>query len=225
MKLKHLAQSTVVLTSKAGSTLLVDPGQYNLEPGRLTAETFPTADLIVITHKHADHFDLELLQAMLSRSDPVIITNHELKDSLQKVGISASAVDVGDVLEEAGFHIRTTLTDHVVRGESIVNFGVIVSADEVTLYHPSDTRYIEPALLPEETKADCLLVPISDRGLVMGMDDALFFSHQLSPGLVIPIHYDGPKDRDRIDPEEFVTKAGQLGLRAQILSFGEEIEL
>ncbi len=87
------------------------------------------------------------------------------------------------------------------------------------------TRYIEPALLPEETKADCLLVPISDRGLVMGMDDALFFSHQLSPGLVIPIHYDGPKDRDRIDPEEFVTKAGQLGLRAQILSFGEEIEL
>lgn len=225
MRLKHLAQSTVILANKSGGTLLLDPGQYNLGPGKLTPETFPTADLVVITHKHADHFDLELLQAMLSRSDPVIITNHELKDSLQKVGISASAVDVGDVLEEAGFHIKTTLTDHVVRGESIVNFGVIVSADDVTLYHPSDTRFIEPDLLPDETKADCLLVPISDRGLVMGMDDALFFSHQLSPGLVIPIHYDSPKDLDRVNPEEFVARAGHLGLRAQLLSFGEEIEL
>jgi len=225
MKLKRLAQSTVLLTTKSGKTLLVDPGKYNLDPGKLTLETFPVADVVVITHKHADHFDIELLKAMLTRSKPRILTNEEIKPVLEKQGISAHVVKAGDTLEEAGFSIKAIQADHVVRGEFIVNFGLVVSADGKSLYHTSDTRFIDSSLLPPETRADYLLLPISNRGVVMGIDDALVFASELKPKVVVPVHYDSPKDKDRVDPREFEQKGPKFGLQVRVLDFGQEIEL
>jgi|GEM_PF-1469003 len=225
MKLRRLAQSTIVLTARSGATLLVDPGKYNLDPGNLTLETFPVADVVIITHKHADHFDLDLLKAMLSRSKPRIITNDELKPVLAKHGIDSHAVKPGDSLTEAGFSIKIIQADHFVRGELILNFGIVVSADDKSVYHTSDTRFIDTSFLPPETRSDCLLLPISNRGVVMGIDDALVFASELKPKLTIPIHYDSPKDKDRVNPREFADKAPKFGLNSRVLNFGEEIEL
>jgi len=225
MKLKRLAQSTTLLTTRGGSTLLIDPGKYNLDPGKLTIATFPLADVVVITHKHADHFDLDLLKGILSRSKPVLITNKEIKGILDKEGISSKVIVEGDTINEAGFMLKAVKTDHVVRDEYIVNFGLVVSADGISLYHTSDTRYIDPSLLPKETRTKYLLVPISNRGVVMGIDDALVFANELKPELVIPLHYDSPKDKDRVDPTEFAQKAPKFGLKVRIMAFGEEIVL
>lgn len=225
MKLKRLAQSTVLLTSKSGKTLLIDPGKYNLDPGKLTLESFPVANVVIITHKHADHFDIDLLKAMLSRSQPKIFTNEEIKTVLEKQGITAQVLKAGDVLQEAGFSIKAIQADHAVRGELIINFGLVVSADGKSVYHTSDTRFIDPSLLPPETRADYLLLPISNRGVVMGIDDALVFASELKPKIAIPIHYDSPKDKDRVDPKEFELKGPKFGLQVRVLSFGEEIEM
>lgn len=225
MKLRRLAQSTILLTSQEGKTLLVDPGKYNLDPGRCTSADFPTADIVVITHKHADHFDLPLLKAMLSRSKPLILTNTEILQTLRAEGIEAKAVEPGSSLTEHGYRLLAVTTDHAVRGELIINFGLVVEADGVTLYHTSDTRYIDPSLLPPEARAHYLLLPISNRGVVMGIDDALVFASELKPKLAIPIHYDSPKDTGRVNPEEFVGKAAQFGFLARALSFNEELPL
>jgi L-ascorbate metabolism protein UlaG (beta-lactamase superfamily) len=225
MKLKRLAQSTVLLTTCDGKRLLIDPGKYNLDTGKLTLETFPTGDVIVITHKHADHFDLDLLKMILKKSTPMIFTNAEIKESLEKNGITAKEIIEGVTVTEAGFSLTAIRTDHVVRDEKIINFGLVVSADGTNLYHTSDTRFIEPSLLPRETKTKYLLVPISNRGVVMGIDDALVFSSELKPEVVIPIHYDSPKDKDRVGPKEFAEKASSFGIKVRILVFGEEIEL
>ena len=225
MKLKRLAQSTILLTNKAGSALLIDPGKYNLDPGKLTVDTFPSADVVVVTHKHADHFDLPLLNRMLKKRSSIIITNNEIAGILQKNGIAATTVEAGTKISECGFELTAIATDHVVRGEYIINFGLVVCADGVSLYHTSDTRYIDPSLLPEETHADYLLLPISNRGVVMGIDDALVFASELRPKVVIPLHYDSPKDASRVDPHEFAEKASKVGLDPRVMIFGEEIEL
>jgi L-ascorbate metabolism protein UlaG (beta-lactamase superfamily) len=225
MKLKRLAQSTVLLTANSGKTLLVDPGKYNIDKGKLTLDSFPSADVVVITHKHADHFDIELLKAMLTRCQPIILTNEEIGSVLEKEGIAARVVKAGDVVKEAGFTINVVQADHAVRGEFIVNFGLVVAADGGSIYHTSDTRFIDPSLLPRETRADLLLVPISNRGVVMGIDDALVFASELKPKVVIPIHYDSPKDKDRVDPREFERNGPKFGIQVRVLSFGEEIEV
>jgi len=220
-----LHKSTVLLTTQDGKRLLIDPGKYNLDPGKLTLETFPTSDVIVITHKHADHFDIDLLKTILTKSIPVIFTNTEIKESLKKYGITAKEISEGVTVTEAGFSITAIRTDHIVRDEKIINFGLVVSADGTNLYHTSDTLFIEPSHLPRETRTKYLLVPISNRGVVMGIDDALVFSSELKSKVVIPIHYDSPKDKNRVDPKEFAEKASRLGIKVRILVFGEEIEL
>jgi L-ascorbate metabolism protein UlaG (beta-lactamase superfamily) len=225
MRLKKLAQSTILLTNDQGSTLLIDPGKYNLDEGRLTYETFPLADAIVITHKHADHFDPELVKSILDRSKPHIITNQEIATILRADGRVATVLPIGDTIDVAGFALKAIRTDHTVRDELIVNFGVVVTSDNVSLYHASDTRFIDPALLPPETHARYLLVPISNRGMVMGVDDALVFAGDLKPHLAIPIHYDSPKDRDRVQPDDFISRAASFGFKARALSFGQEIVL
>ncbi len=225
MKLRRLAQSTVLLTAQTGRRLLIDPGKYNLDPGRVTSKDFPIADVIAITHKHADHFDLELLKSILSRSKPVILTNSEIDKILHNEGIDSKVIVEGTKIVEAGFTLTATKTDHVVRGENIANFGLVISADGTSIYYTSDTRFMDPSLLPEETRTKYLFVPISDRGVVMGIDDALVFASELKPLLVIPLHYDSPKDKDRVDPKEFAEKANRYGIKACVLGFGEEMEL
>ena len=67
MQLKKLAQCTMLVTNNSGGTLLIDPGRYNLDSGRLTADTVPTAQTIVITHRHTDHFDMSIIKSLLRR--------------------------------------------------------------------------------------------------------------------------------------------------------------
>lgn len=225
MKIKRLAQSTFLFTTHAGRTLLLDPGKYNLDPGRFTLESFPTADIVVITHKHEDHFDLSLVKELISRSSPMVITNTEIAETLRTHGIESRSTRPGDVLELDGYRLDVIRTDHVVRDEEIVNFGVVVSADGVSLYHTSDTRFIDPERLPTETRAPYLVLPISNRGVVMGIDDALVFAAGLKPKLAIPVHYDSPKDQGRVDPNEFAQKATRIGVPTRVMAFGEELSL
>lgn len=225
MKLKRLAQSTILLTTNKGESLLVDPGKYNLDPGKLTLEAFPGADTIVITHKHADHFDLELLKAMLIKKKAQIFTNNEINGILSREGIDSEVLLENNQTIAKGFSLFAIRTDHVVKDEKIINFGLVISADETSIYHTSDTRFIDPSLLPAETRAKYLLIPISNRGVVMGIDDALVFTSEMKPEIVIPIHYDSPKDKDRVNPHEFAIKSEKNGIRSRILSFGEEMVL
>jgi L-ascorbate metabolism protein UlaG (beta-lactamase superfamily) len=225
MKLKRLAQSTILLTTESGKRLLIDPGKYNLDPGKLTLKTFPLADVIIITHKHADHFDLSILKALLKRSLPLIVTNVEINEILTKEGINSKILAENSSTTEEGFSLTAVKTDHVVRGEGIINFGLIISADDIDLYYTSDTRFMDPILLPKETRTKYLLIPISNRGVVMGIDDAVVFARALEPELTIPLHYDSPKDKDRVDPKEFEKKAHKLDIGVRIMQFNEEIDL
>lgn len=225
MKLKRFAQSTFLLTSREDNRLLVDPGKYNLDPGRLTPETFPTADIVVITHKHADHFDLQILKALVRKSTPLIITNSEVKRMLETEGIRSVALPENSTISEEGFSVTAVKTDHIYEGESVINFGIVVEGDDTSLYYTSDTHYLEPAFLPVKTRTKYLLLHINDRGVSMGMDDAIMFSRELNPELVIPVHYDSPLDRDRVNPKEFAERAAKFGVRVRVMGFGEEMQL
>ena len=224
MQLKKLAQCTMLVTNEKGGTLLIDPGKYNLDPGRLTVDTIPTAQTIIITHKHTDHFDIDIVKSLLRRSSPNIFTNKGIQETLRSENIEARILEPGMKAEASGFSLTAIPADHRVNGEVISNFGLVVSADGSSFYYTSDTLYIDPAFLPKETHAKYLFLPISGRGVTMDANDALKFAKEIRADVTIPVHLDSPKDKG-INPQEFVYMVEKEGLKARTMKFGEEITL
>lgn len=234
MKIKKFAQSTFLIESGAGNRLLIDPGTYNFEQD-FTVGDFEQVNVIVITHKHADHFDLEATKALHNLFQPKIITNHEIATILQSEMIEASILNIGQSLVIADFLLTAVEADHVIRGELIINFGLVVESGSQRIYHTSDTRYIDPQQLSSEKvfEPDVLCLPISNRGLVMGIDDALYFANEIKPKTIIPMHYDSPKDKDRVRPEYFIKRFQEVQeslvslsqISVEVLPFGDELEI
>jgi len=226
MRVTRYVQSTIQIQTPDGRSVLIDPGTWNFEPGKFTHDRFPKVSLLVVTHKHADHCDLDAVAAFEKRDRPLVVTNAELAPQMAARNIHARVVNPGESVMHAGITLTALPADHVVRGEVIVIFSALVTIDGWRAYHPSDTRYMDPARLPGVPGCDLLLVPIGNRGLVMGMDDAAYFARQVKPRHLIPIHYEAPADRDRIRPETFAalfTAADGFGVT--ILGQGQSIDL
>jgi L-ascorbate metabolism protein UlaG (beta-lactamase superfamily) len=122
-------------------------------------------------------------------------------------------------------------TDHFAKGEHVVNFGLYIEADGVSFYHTSDTRFMEANMYNADLvkNATVLTVPISNRGVVMGIDDSIVFTSHILPSVVIPGHYDSPKDAVRVNPDDFRARFAVLSDRiealknvsVEVLAFGE----
>ncbi|MCL4807726.1 MAG: MBL fold metallo-hydrolase [Thermoanaerobaculia bacterium] len=225
MRITKYAQSSFLLEDSAGCRLLIDPGRYSFE-GAFTPSDLGRVDVLIVTHKHEDHFDRSAVETICRTHSPRVVTNHELAPILKQIGIEATVLNVGATLAHKGFTLTGIVTDHVVRWEGVVNFGVLIASDGRRLYHTSDTRYIEPQLLGLDGPLDVLFVPIGGRGVVMGVDDAALFTVQLAPALVVPMHFDSPKDRARVDPSALALGLSQHArIAVRTLGFGESFAL
>lgn len=219
MKITKYAQSTVEI-EHGGKKILIDPGNYNFEPGRLSREDFRDIDVLIVTHKHADHFDLAAVKAIYAQSKPTILTTKELVDAMATADVLARVLTVGQVEELAGFRITGVRADHVIRGEVVDAFGVVVEADHKRVYHTSDTIYFKE----KPTDIDMVFVPINNRGVAMDFDDAAKFVRELSPKIAVPVHYDSPKD-SHITPHDWVKLLADSKIEARVMAFGEHLQI
>jgi len=234
MKITKYAQSTFVITNALKNTLLVDPGKYNYS-SKFRPLDFGKTTILVVTHKHEDHYDKQAVKELVEAYKPLVITNSEIARWLSEEGIVSRIGEVGDVIDAGGFKIELIKTDHVVRDEPIINFGLLIESDGQRIYHTSDTRMMEIEVLPADRLhgVDVLCVPIGNRGVVMGFDDAIYFCNQFSPAVIVPMHYDSPKDKDRVHPKDFVARFKALSgslkalarTKVKVLAFSESVDL
>ncbi|MBI4467764.1 MAG: MBL fold metallo-hydrolase [Acidobacteria bacterium] len=218
MQLTKFAQSTILLEAQ-GYRVLVDPGSYNYEPGRMTRSGWPNVDILIFTHKHADHFDLDAASIIYHACAPQILTVPELYERLAEKGIPAQVFKVGETITRASLKITAMMIDHVVDGERIDGFGLTFEDGRSKVYWAGDTF-----VLPDAPSADVVLIPINNRGVSMSLDEAVDFVRTIQPQLAIPMHYDSPKDK-HIDPREFVTKVTAANINSTIIEFGTSIEI
>lgn len=210
MRITKLVQSTILV--ETGSTrVLVDPGKYNAAQGVDTASV-GHLDALVITHEHEDHFDYAWTKDLVEQWAPLLVTNRDIANQLSHEGIGVRAVQPGDKVMLGDIGLQVAFADHFVKGKQVANFGMIFDADGARVYHASDTFVLDPTdpSLESAVGADLMLVPISNRGLVMGIDDAIFMASSFRPKAVVPMHYDSPKDAQRVRPEDFCQRAEQL---------------
>ncbi len=146
------------------------------------------ADIILITHPHFDHFDVESIKKIADDETQVFIP----KDSAEKVPVGrVTGVEPNKKYSAMGIEFRTVPAYNVVKERLDKHprsngwVGYIVNVNGKWLYHPGDTDFIEEM---KGLKVDIALLPISGT-YTMDVNQAIEAARAISAQQYIPMHY------------------------------------
>lgn len=192
MKIRFLGQSGYIL--KSGSTeIIIDPylsDSVNRVEGRPRTLPIPInpkdiiCDAVICTHNHLDHLDPDTVSEIPPEQH--FITTNEGVAELKKLGReNAAALNVGDSIKVGDFQITAVFADHTVEA-----FGLIVKAENKTLYFSGDTLFNEKLFKISEYAPDITFICINGRLGNMNVDEALITAKKIGAKINIPNHYD-----------------------------------
>lgn len=170
MRLTKYGHACVRLEAGDG-VLVIDPGTLS------EMESLSGATAVLITHEHADHIDLDKLEA--ARAANPALTVHTHSAFAEVLGAGVTAVEPGDTFTAAGFTVRVVGGEHaeIIDGwPGCPNIGFIVDG----VYHPGDSLFV-----PAEP-VDTLLIPAA--GPWLKLREAIEFVRTIKPARAFPIH-------------------------------------
>ncbi|MEA2557892.1 MAG: hypothetical protein QOG88_1430 [Actinomycetota bacterium] len=152
-----------------------------------TEEGAPTADLILITHAHTDHFRPEEISRLQTEGTTVVAP----RDVAVELGGEVTAVAPGETHDVGGFHLETVPAYNT--REEALHFhprannwvGYIIDLGEHTYYHAGDTDHA-PEL--DSVKADVAFLPVGGH-FTMNVDEAAGLAKAIGPKLAVPMHF------------------------------------
>ncbi len=201
-----------VKVEKDGNTLIIDPGMMTAPPGLLN-----TADVILITHEHCDHFDQErVLRAARQNATLKIYTCAEVAAHLNGFTSQVRIVKDGDNFCTAGFDVSVIGKDHHVGRTDMPlaeNVGFLVDQE---IFHPGDALTVYPV--------PTLLLP-SQAGW-MTDKEVIGYLQRVHPDRVFPIHDGRTNDWGSEELENMLSEeAERIGTRFMWLEPGDKVNL
>lgn len=186
MKITKYPQSCLLIETK-GKKLLIDPGTLKYKDEYFNI--WNNVDAILITHKHPDHCNVEVLEKLDKKI--IIYSTKEVQDAYESLNIKI--VKENDVLNIGDIKIEVVHAVHgyvpFLKGKEIYeNVGYIVDDGENRLYATSDTICFR-----NEYKADILAAPVMGHGLTMSAYETSLYAKEVGAILTIPVHMDNPK--------------------------------
>ena len=174
MKITKLEHSGLAL-EKSKQTILIDPVEFTQQ---LPTHLFSEVVAIIITHKHNDHCQPELISRLLQTYPTATV--YTTPDTTPLIGGSI-VVRSGETRELGGFKVQFFGQSHAAIIEGQIpcdNLGIVV--DDIFV-NPGDS-FDKPPI--EHPKVLC--VPISAPWAKIS--DADKYIHELKPEIVIPVH-------------------------------------
>ena len=225
MKLKYFSHSAFQLTTASGIKILIDPFLSGNPTSPEKADSVET-DYIILTHAHGDHIGDSF--EIAKRCNATFICVNELANYCISKGFQAHNMHIGGSYNFEFGRVKFTIAHHgsltpdnQYGGEPA---GVLISADNKTVYHTGDTGlFYDMKLIGEMNSIDYMLLPIGDN-FTMGITDAVKAVEFVSPKLAIPMHYN-TFPVINADPNQFKKLVEEKGLKARVLNFGEMINL
>ena len=186
MKITKFPQSCLLIETK-DKKILVDPG--NLKYKEEYFDIWNNVDIILITHKHPDHCNTEILEKL--NKNIIIYSTKEVAEANKNLKISV--IKENDVIELDNIKIEVAYAIHgyqpLLKGAKEVheNVGYIIDDGDTRAYITSDTICFK-----NDYKADILCIPVTGYGLTMSAFEAALYAKEIGAVLTIPIHMDNP---------------------------------
>jgi len=204
-----------LLIEECGKRILIDPGDYCFAEKLITPESLAPIDLILITHNHADHCDVDALRKIQAKK---ILTCASTHATLAAAGIFSDILNVGEVINVGECTIRGINAPHDTRLTSTPpeSIGFLINEK---LLHPGDSLNFDNSV-PYKV----LALPIAAPWMVR--KEAIDLGIKLKPKHVIPIH-DGMFKSFAADANIALFKKlfGLQGIELHPLRLGEVFEI
>lgn len=161
-------------------------------------ENPPKADLILMTHDHGDHCDVEKAYKLL-KDDTTVVASEICAGAFENATVASEGMKINvkgigiEVVPAYNLKIETH-----PRGEG---FGYLVIVKGIRIFHAGDTDFI-PEM--KEIQTDVALLPVGGT-FVMDIDDAVNAALAIKPKIAIPMHYNFLENMKR-DPYQFRRK-------------------
>ncbi len=179
MRLTHLGHACL-LVETGGQRIVIDPGVFS--PG---IEDMTGLNVILVTHQHADHVDLQRLPAMLEANPQArLYAEPQAAAVMAETGIGSEHTVAGEELSIGRVLIMPVGEKHALINEAlprIGNLGVVIRAEgEPSLFHPGDAYDGEPG------QVDILALPLNAPWTASR--DTVAFAQRIAPKVSVPIH-------------------------------------
>lgn len=182
-----------------GKLLVVDPGAFTNDLPALENVVG-----IVVTHAHADHFDVTALGALISHSPHAVVYAHA--DIVMQLGdtLPSHAVAAGEVVHVGPFSLEFTGGEHAVIHQSIpniANLGVLINE---TVYYPGDSFTVP------KKPISILALPLAAPWLKLS--ESIDFLSHIKPRVAFPTH------------DAILSDAGKTVADSMILPFAQKLD-
>ena len=201
MRITHLGHACL-LVETSGQRILIDPGAFS--PG---IEDVTGLHVILVTHQHGDHVDLQRLPAVLEANPQArLYAEPQAAAVMEEAGIGAEYTVWGEALTFGPVQVTPVGERHALINEALPrvgNLGVVLRSEgEPSLFHPGDAYDAEPGQI------DILALPLNAPWTASR--DTVAFARRISPRVVVPIH------------DALLSAIGRRLYLSQVQSFGPE---